>query len=80
MVAMNPTPGNEDRLMSAREVAAFLGYAVQTIYNKASRNQIPHVKLGTTLRFRRSEIELWIIEQTAAADEAGKADAAEQAA
>lgn len=69
MVAMNAVQSNDDRLLTADEVAAFLGYAVQTIYNKVSRDEIPYIKLGRALRFRRSEIERWIIDQTAAADD-----------
>lgn len=62
--------GFEDRLLTARQAGEYLGFAEGTVRNKASRDEIPHVKLGRSLRFRKSELDRWIIEQTAAADEA----------
>ncbi len=62
-------PGNdiEDRLLTAAEAARYLGYAEGTIRNKAAAGEIPTVKLGTALRFRRSELDAWIAEQDAQA-------------
>lgn len=64
-------PSNEtiDRLLTAEEVAAYLGVATGTIYNKASRDEIPFVKVGRSLRFRRSEIDAWIDEQNPRTDD-----------
>lgn len=53
---MNP----EDRLMTAEEVATYLGYALGTVYNKVQAGEIPHKRLGRAIRFRRSEIDAWI--------------------
>lgn len=50
-------------LMKVGEVAEYLGLAERTIYNKVHRNEIPHKKVGTQLRFRRSEIDAWIESQ-----------------
>ena len=60
---MNP----EDRLMTAEEVAAYLGYALGTVYNKVQAGEIPHKRLGRAIRFRRSEIDAWIEENAQAA-------------
>lgn len=54
----------EERLLTADEVATHLGLAKQTIYNKVHRNEIPFVKVGRSVRFRLSQIEGWINEQT----------------
>lgn len=64
-----PNNAPDDRLLTAREAAAYLGYAEGTVRNKVSQNDIPHVRLGRTLRFRKSELDRWIIDQTAAAEE-----------
>jgi len=64
-------PGNaDDRLLTAREAAHYLGYAEGTVRNKAAAGEIPFVKLGTALRFRRSELDAWIelLNATRAAD------------
>lgn len=57
----------EDRLLTAAEAAQYLGYSEGTIRNKVSAGELPHVKLGTALRFRRSELDTWIAEQDAKA-------------
>ncbi len=54
-----------DRLMTAEEVASYLGVATGTIYNKVSRDEIPYVKVGRAVRFRRGEIDRWTEEQAA---------------
>lgn len=58
---------NAERLMTVEEAAAYLGYAVGTLYNKVQAGEIPHKKLGRAVRFRRSELDTWVEEQTAAA-------------
>lgn len=57
----------EDRLLTVKEAAHYLGYKKGTVYNKVSAGKIPHFKLGTTLRFRRSELDRWIEERDAEA-------------
>jgi excisionase family DNA binding protein len=57
------TNGNEDRLLTAKEAGKYLGYAEGTIRNKASAGEIPFLKLGASLRFRRSQLDAWIAEQ-----------------
>lgn len=47
-------------LMTVPEVADYLGYTEGTIYQKVSRGEIPFVKLGRSVRFRRSEIDEWV--------------------
>lgn len=54
-----------DRLLTAIEAARYLGYAEGTVRNKASSGELPSVKLGTALRFRRSALDAWIAEQDA---------------
>lgn len=40
--------------------AEITGLAKPTIYTKVHRNEIPHNKLGSALRFRESELIAWI--------------------
>lgn len=56
-------------LMTTEEAAAYLGYAVQTVYNKVGEagNPLPCVRLGRSLRFRRSELDQWVNDQNRAA-------------
>jgi excisionase family DNA binding protein len=47
----------ESRLLKPTEAAEYLGLSVPTVYSKASRRQLPFVKIGRALRFRRSDLE-----------------------
>lgn len=51
-----------EHLLSAKELAARLGVAEQTIYNRNSSGGAlpPAVKLGRLLRFRASDVEAWL--------------------
>lgn len=55
-------------LINARDVAAWLGLAVSTVYEKAASGELPHVRLWSgsrkpLIRFRRTEIETWLIDR-----------------
>ncbi|MBL7215151.1 MAG: PTS sugar transporter subunit IIA [Phycisphaerae bacterium] len=50
-------------IMTVQEVADFLRVSERTIYDWATHGVIPCGKLGTTWRFKRSEVEKWVDEQ-----------------
>ena len=50
-------------IITAKEVASFLRVSERTVYDWASSGTIPCGKLGTTWRFKRSEVEKWVNEQ-----------------
>lgn len=56
-----------DILRGADAIAKFLGFPRRTIYHLASKNGLPHFKLGETICARRSTLMAWIIEQEAKA-------------
>ena len=59
---------NGAQLMSLPEVATYLGMAERTIYVWAQQGKIPAFKLGTSWRFRRSEIDAWLETQRSGPD------------
>ncbi len=46
-----------ERLLKPAEAAEYLGLSVPTVYTKASRRQLPTVKVGRSLRFRRADLD-----------------------
>jgi excisionase family DNA binding protein len=55
----------KNRLLTAKELANYLHYAEQTIYNKCSKNAkhplpIKPIRIGRKLRFRLSDVEKYI--------------------
>ncbi len=50
-------------LMTVDELASYLSISTGTIYNRVSKGEIPFVKVGAAVRFRRSEIDRWVEEQ-----------------
>ena len=57
MTSANP------ELMILSEVAEYLGMAERTIYQYVQEGKIPAFKIGTSWRFRRSEIDGWLESQ-----------------
>jgi len=50
-------------LMSLAEVSRYLGMSERTIYAWAHEGKIPAFKLGSSWRFRRSEVDEWLEER-----------------
>lgn len=46
--------------MSSDQICTYLNVRRDWLYDLVSRNEIPHVKLGRLLRFKRSEIDVWM--------------------
>ena len=49
-------------IMTVQEIAEFLRVSERTVYDWATSGIIPAGKLGTTWRFKRSEVEKWVDE------------------
>jgi excisionase family DNA binding protein len=50
-----------DRLLTTREVAAFLGVSPKTVLRRWRAGELPGYRLASNvLRFRESEIEAWL--------------------
>lgn len=49
-------------IMTIKEVSDYLKLAEKTAYRLAAQGKIPGFKIGGSWRFRKSEIDKWIIE------------------
>jgi excisionase family DNA binding protein len=52
-----------ERLLTASELAELLGFAAGTIVDWAEQGRVPAFKIGGRLRFRESEVLVWLEEQ-----------------
>ena len=52
-----------DEIMTIREVAHFLRMTEKSLYRYALEGKIPAFKVGGAWRFRKSQIDLWILAQ-----------------
>jgi excisionase family DNA binding protein len=50
-------------IITIRELSAFLKMAEKTLYRLVAEGSIPGFKVGGAWRFRKSEIDRWIIKQ-----------------
>lgn len=57
---MTSEAGKEDALWEAADVAAYLKMAEGTITQWVKQGRIPFVKVGSRIRFRRSDIRDWV--------------------
>ena len=53
----------DDEIFTIKEVAAYLKLAEKTAYRLSSEGKLPGFKVGGSWRFRKSEIDRWIVEQ-----------------
>jgi excisionase family DNA binding protein len=56
----------QDPLLDVPQVAELLGVRASMIYDKWRSWELPAVRFGKLLRFRRSEVEAWIDQQRVA--------------
>ena len=54
--ALNLVPTMQNRLMSARQIAEFLGFSERHISNLAKSRRIPRIKIGRSVRFDPSSV------------------------
>lgn len=47
-------------LLSAQQVAAELGLSDKTVYRLAKQGRIPYVRIQSSLRFRRADLDQWL--------------------
>jgi excisionase family DNA binding protein len=47
-------------IMTVRELAQYLKVDAQTVYRKFRRGEIPGVKIGRAIRFKRDVIDAWL--------------------
>lgn len=47
-------------VMTVSEVAEYLRVNPQTVYRKAKAGELPAVRIGRAIRFRRTELESWL--------------------
>ena len=53
-----------DEILTVQEVAALLKVADKTVYTMAQKGEIPAFKVRGQWRFRRTDIDTWIEQQT----------------
>jgi len=61
-----------DRLLVAAEVAELLGVSERWVLDHARKGNLPRVKLGAYVRFRREVVLAWIEEQEESGGAAGR--------
>ena len=47
-------------VMTVSEVAVYLRVNPQTVYRKAKAGEMPAVRIGRAIRFRKTELEEWM--------------------
>lgn len=50
-------------LMTPRQAAAFLTMSLSFVYKRSAAGELPCLRLGRKLRFRRSDLEAWLNSQ-----------------
>jgi excisionase family DNA binding protein len=56
----------DERWLSVEEIAVHLGIKRDTVYKWIERKEMPAHKVGTLWKFRRSEVDKWVLSGHAA--------------
>ncbi len=56
----NQNPQHEPEIMTIEEVAKYLRVSERTVYDWVQKGEVPGGKIGTSWRFRRSDIDAWV--------------------
>ena len=51
-------------ILTIKEVAKYLQVTERTLYRLAQEGKIPAFKVGNSWRFRREDLDQWILDQT----------------
>jgi len=66
--------GEISYLINIRELSEYLEIKEKTLYAKVAAGDIPHYKIGRLVRFKKTEIDIWVESQKVIqVDHAGKA-------
>ena len=57
----NMSRSDKTDILNITEASAYLKLAKQTIYGFTSRNEIPFIKRGKKLYFRKADLEIWLL-------------------
>ncbi|ACK53723.1 helix-turn-helix domain-containing protein [Thauera aminoaromatica] len=63
-----PTSNSEGEILTIKQVADYLKVTERTIYRLAAAKKIPAFKVGGTWRFRATDIDGWIADQSKKAE------------
>jgi excisionase family DNA binding protein len=63
---MERTAVTDDRLLTPQEVCDYLGVSIRSFYNWRTENRSypPAIKVGKHLRYRWSDLQTWLEEQS----------------
>ena len=53
-----------DKLMTAKELASYMRLNPLTVYRKAREGEIPSVRVGRSIRFKKEQIDKWLESQS----------------
>src|SRR5208337_2921257 len=54
---------SDDRLLTLKEMAAYLSVNERTLLKLATEGEVPGVKIGSQWRFRKAMIDAWLDDQ-----------------
>jgi excisionase family DNA binding protein len=64
---VSTSAGDAERWLSVEEIAAYLGVKRDTIYKWIERSNLPAHKAGRLWKFRRAEVDDWVLKQRSGA-------------
>lgn len=61
-----------ERLLTVKALAEEWACSASMIYKLVERDELPHVRIGAAVRFRRTEVAAWLDRRRAGGGDAGR--------
>lgn len=62
-----------DEIVTLQELSEYLKIAEKTLYSYAQKGLVPGIKIGSSWRFRKADIEKWLEKQRKITEESSSA-------
>jgi len=59
-----PTPTVPKEVLTTREAAAYLSISLPTLFRLTRAGELPHLRIGRVLRYRREDLEAFLESRT----------------
>lgn len=66
MTSLSAVEAQPESLLTVKDLAEYLSVKMSWVYEAVRSKGLPYLKLGAHLRFRRSEIDRWLDENSLA--------------
>lgn len=63
VIPLDPREVAREALMTVADAAKYLRKSDSWVYKRVAEGRLPHIKIGSSVRFDRKRLEEWVVSQ-----------------